>query len=258
MEPTAKYITGIYYPPYTFAEAKHPAEEKRQAFFERRPMIIDKNNPHLFFDPEFEWGSRTRGTKQLAISILLEVAFADKVKIDVSEHEAIRYGDLLVEHCLSLIPSKRNFKIQIHAIRSWMNYQKNLTNTEIDLLQWTKIEEPEYLRPPVINMAKEKMIIPPPPISSIPTTITIPEKSERQSRYKTKYPFAELEVGDVFYCLNPSPEILKRISAIAAQTGKRQNKKFIRRQVSAQWAREQQIVDIPQSNATICIIWRIA
>ena len=247
MEPSNKYITGIYTATSDLTwKDKTRFEDKKDVFFETRSLLIDSNTtfPDLFVSPTFDWGCRSRGTKQVAISMLLEIA---------EQREAVRYADDLVSECLSLIPSHAHWNIQIHALRKWLLWKKGHINEPEDLMRWAKIEDPAYKQPvPLIETTPRLPLIIPIP--------TLEQKREKDVKVKkhgppTKYPFNDLEVGDYFYFIDPNEKELKIIGTIQAMRSRTSGKKFVRRTVTAEWAREHKI-PVAQTNVRVCIIWR--
>jgi len=242
--PAKKYISGFFSAAYDVDWKENVSiEETRTAYFGERPLIIDRNNPLLFVSQDFEWGFRSKGTKQLAISILLE--------LEVPSSEVLTYAEMLVEDCLSIIPSKRNFSIQIYALEQWLKHKKGITDIPKDLIFYTNIEEPERPKPP----EKKPQIVPPPPIASI-VSFPIKEQIKRGKRGYT-YPFADLEVGEYYYCLNISAGEKNKISSALTHLRKIYKKVFVARTVNATWAREHGI-SVAQDNAEVFIVFRTA
>jgi hypothetical protein len=250
MEPRRKYITGIYHA-VSDLNWKDEAtfKDRHEVYFEDRSLIIDKNQPGLFFSTDFDWGSSSIGTKQLAVSILLELTNA---------YEAIRYADLLIKECLSLLPSHNSFSVQIYALQRWLKSKKGLPDQETDLLFWTKIEEPDRRKPWMLEPPKKPPVILPPPISE--RIIETQKGGNHMSGVREaseKYPFSKLEVGQYFYLLNPSPEEEKRIRNAMWAHANRYGKTMVKRIVTAQWAREHKI-EVAQDDAKVMMIIRTA
>lgn len=254
MEPKHKRIVGMYRSTSDLNWKDEAIfEDRHSVYFGEHALLIDRNNPELFISPDFDWGSRSRGTKQLALSILLELT---------NQQEAIRYADRLVEECLVLIHSHRDFSIQIYALQRWLNSKRGQPNQETDLLLWTKIEDPQYHKPiPVASVPvpeKKPMIIEPPVISkSVQRRLAIQKGgSMRGPRPQAeKYPFSKIEVDKYLYFINPTEAEIKKVGGAAHAHGKKYNKELILRRVTAQWAREHNI-DVAQDNADVCIIFR--
>ncbi len=253
MELNRKYITGLYYSTSDLNYKDEAVfEDQHKVYFGERQLLIDKNNPELFISPDFDWGSRSRGTKQLAISILLELT---------DRYEAIRYADFLVEECLAIIPSHHHFSIQIYALQRWLNSKRGQPDKDTDLTFWTKIEDPKYHKPAVIIPQEKKPVIIEPPIISknVERRLGGQEKGGSMKGPRPdseKYPFSTLEVGKYFYFLNPTDRDIKKINGAAQQHGKKYGKKFVGRQVDAEWARAHGI-NIAQDNAVVGILVRI-
>lgn len=254
MEPRTKYITGIYHHAFDLDSRDNTLiEDRHEAYFENRSLIIDKNNPHLFISLEFDWGSWSKGTRQLALSILLELT---------NLQEALRYEEMLTRECLTLIPSHRSFSIQVYALQRWLNSKKGQPNQETDLLFWLKIEEPQYHKPIPSIPEKTSLIIPLPPIQNKEPQVQkkenpMEEETKKKHGPKSKYPFGKLEVGGYFYFLNPTKEEIHRLSVIQSNSQRRYNTEYTRRVVLAQWAREHKI-EVAQDSVTVCIVWRTA
>ena len=248
MEPRNKYIVGIY-KAVSDLNWKDEAtfKDSHEVYFGTRSLIIDKNQPGLFFSPDFDWGSRSLGTKQLAVSILLELTNA---------YESIRFADLLIDECLSLLPSHNSFSVQIYALERWLRSKKGQPDQATDLLFWTKIEEPDHRKPWMLEPPKTPPIIEPPPISER-RYIETQKGGTRMREASEKYPFSKLEVGKYFYLINPTAEEEKKIRSAMWAHAKRYGKTMVKRVVTAQWAREHKI-EVAQDDAKVMMIIRTA
>ncbi len=251
MELKRKYITGIYHA-MSDLDWKDQAtfEDRHEAYYEDRPLLIDKNNSGYFISPDFDWGSWSKGTRQLALSILLELT---------DPQQALRYEEMLVRECLSLIPSHRCFQIQIYAIQRWLKSKKDDPNIGTDINFWMKIEEPDYHKPWAASLIPEKKpaIIPPPSISERHVEIQKGGNHMQVREASEKYPFSKLEVGKFFYLINPTPEEEKKIRNAMWVHAKRYGKTMLKRMVTAQWAREHKI-EVAQDDARVMMIIRTA
>ena len=153
MDLQEKYITGIYKASFDLdTNDETVIEDKHEAYIGKRSLIIDKNSPDLFIATEFDWGSHSRGTKQLAVSILLEVG---------SSGDASRFMEMLVTECLSLIPSKSCWKLQIWKIREWLKAKRTYPDEASDLMLWCVIEEKPYTHPSLREQPKPVETKPP-------------------------------------------------------------------------------------------------
>jgi hypothetical protein len=252
MDPVRKYIVGLYQAAFDLNRRDEARiEDSHEVFFDGRPLLIDKGSPELFISSDFDWGSRSRGSRQTAVSILLEIT--DKA-------DALRYSDLLVNECLSLLHSHRNFKIQIYAIRRWLNSKKGRPDQETALLAWTQIEDPKPRQTP--PAPAPKIIEPPmPQPAPEPLSQSVVRRLRAQTggngmEHRTKWPLGDLEVGGYFYFINPTERELKLIGASQSERAKTLGRTFVRRVVSTEWCRAQGL-DIPQ-NVDVCIVWRTA
>ena len=258
MDLQEKYITGIYKASYELdANDETIIEDKHEAYIGKRSLIIDKHDPGLFIATEFDWGSHSRGTKQLAVSILLEVG---------SSGDASRFMDTLVTECLSLIPSKSCWKLQIWKIREWLKAKRTYPDEASDLMLWCVIEEKPYTHPSLREQPKPvetkpplerpPLIIPIPPLQSGVNSTGGPRMETIKRRHE-KYPFNSLEVGKYFYRINPTEQERKKIGCAASISGKKNDKKYLCRHVTAEWARAHGI-EVAQDSATVYICMRMA
>lgn len=252
MEPVHKYIVGLYRSAFDLNwRDETKIEDAHKVFFDSRPLLIDKNNPGLFLSSEFDWGSRSLGAKQTAISILLEIT---------DKYEAIKYCDLLVNECLALLPSHKDFKVQIYYINRWLKSKRGQPDQETDLLFYTKIDDIPYQAP---APEKKSLIIPLPAIKNTEAPVFNPpiQKGENKVMEKKprggpwKYPFHSLEVNGYFYFVDPSKDEIPKVTAMMSYIHSRYDKRFTYRLVSAQWAREHNIPVAQEVN--VGIVWRI-
>jgi hypothetical protein len=80
--------------------------------------------------------------------------------------------------------------------------------------------------------------------------------SLKQGR-STKYPTGTLEVGQFYYFINPSKHERKNVFGAAAVFGTNNDREYLCKSVTAQWAREHNI-DVAQDSAEVCIVLRTA
>ena len=77
-----------------------------------------------------------------------------------------------------------------------------------------------------------------------------------KGRYE-KYPFHSLDVGKFFYRINPTREEIKKIGGAAGMSGKKNDRKYLCRHVTAEWARKHGI-EVAQDSATVFICMRMS